>query len=372
MKRIGLITYFYNSTNYGGILQAYALCKAINSSGRKLVAEQICYDYDSYTNYQKLAKSLYLNKVKTCVRNILRNYRTCNNRIKRDAFRQFVDLNIQKSDQIFNYKTITEANILYDVFIAGSDQVWNPISMDSNFFLEFVESTKGKFSYAASLGADKIDDDKLRLIVKKVQSFISVSVRENTGKEMLTKIGMRNVYVVPDPVFLLTKDMWSDLCKGTLEVEDDYLFTYFLSPNKNIRKKAQAFARDNNLKIVDFSPLHMYDNNSLYFSERDPAEFIKYISNSSYCITDSFHGSAFCVIFGKRFVVISKEDTLNISSNDRMRSMLSAFDLTDRMISDRDDLDCVIKKDIKIKDNIERYRNEGLDYLYHTILDPIE
>lgn len=371
MKKVGIITYFYNSTNYGGMLQSFALCRIINKiCPNEITAEQIRYDYDSIHIEKKINNK---KRFKVALKNILgffyKKYKKVNDSKKKQAFDFFLKTNIPYSKIVYNYTNIGMANEEYNIFVCGSDQIWNPISMDDNFFLQFVNTDKTKIAYAVSLGADEIDENKLYEMKEKIHNFKAISVREESAKIMMEKIGITGVRTMVDPVFLLDKADWKEICTYKSIPSDKYIFVYILSNNMIIRKKIEKFATRKNLIIMDFSPLQLFKRNYCDCSSEGPVEFVEYISKAQYCCTDSFHCTAFSLIFNRKFVTFSRKNIINVTSNNRIQDLLYKVHLQEHLISEEENMSEIIERPISCrKDLLDQY-DEGIDFLRKHILE---
>lgn len=170
--KIGIITYFYQSMNYGGILQAYALTKYLNKL-EGIQAEQIRYDFKSWISEEiKMDSKMEVYKLSFFKRLLRKGKRIYINRynkinaIDRNLlFRAFEEKYINYSDEIYSSETIEASLSQYDKFITGSDQVWNPVARDKNFFLEFVPHDR-KSAYAVSFGTDWMEEELWKYILK--------------------------------------------------------------------------------------------------------------------------------------------------------------------------------------------------------------
>ncbi len=358
-KRAGIITYYYKTTNYGGILQAYALCKYLNKIG--VYAEQIAYDYDT-----KVIKANIVNKIKKSIKKLLSEslHRDCEKiNIKKEAFEQFDKNFICSSKKVYTYQSLKVSDPGDDFYISGSDQIWNPIAMDENFFLAFVSDSNKKYAYAASIGADKISEDKNIKYKKMLESYTLISVRENTGKLFLDKIGIK-AEVVPDPIFLLKREEWIRIINYENKRAGKYLLTYFLGNSDILKNFAIYLSCKYKFNIIDISPFGKFKNkiNVEDNSDAGPTEFLSYIYNAEYVLTNSFHCTAFSLMFQKKFLVEEKFQQTNITSNDRIITLLDHFALTKHFInSDSKNLESLIEEEFQC--NIDEYSKSGKDFI---------
>lgn len=309
--RVGIITMFQDNYNFGGNLQAFALCKACNDLGYD--AEQI-----SYRNYRTIRYKLASIKMKLCGERpdpLLEK--------RKSAIRSF-----QKKiphSRIYYADTIKDANMHYDCFIAGSDQIWNPKWINKAYSLDFVAGNKYKFSYAASIGCRQLSDDDREIFRKILDKLDDISVRENEAKVLLSDLTQCRIIQTLDPTFLLSREEWASEC-AEQKVSGKYIFCYFLRGDQSIRDIATAYAQKHGLRIVTFPNLSytLRECDRCFGDERlydvSPQDFLTLIKNAEYVFTDSFHAVAFSVIFQTQFCVINDEGMKKMA--DRVTSLL--------------------------------------------------
>lgn len=185
--KIGIMSLYYKSINYGGILQAYALCKQID----KLITEddtveQISYRLDNLSHLPYI-----LTRLSKCIKNIIKFFIHSKRKKmfahinKCIAFRKFDNEYIPHSKKIYDKNSIIKAANKYDIFITGSDQVWNPQLYQSAFGLEFVDSIKTKASYAASVSQYSLNEEQHNLFNKILKDYDYISVREKISIGLL-------------------------------------------------------------------------------------------------------------------------------------------------------------------------------------------
>lgn len=244
-------------------------------------------------------------------------------------------------DQFFhNYIPITEIEYLSveelranppkaDCYIAGSDQIWNTTfrnGTDPVFYLDFGYIQTKRISYAASFATDKLEDGAIDFVKKKLRNFDSISVREPSGLNILKNLGYNGIEVV-DPVFLLTKKLWNNFASND-GFKEDYILIYDFENSPEIRTIAKRLARLKSLKIYSVGSRKLnYANEN--FINSNPKTFVGLIKNARCVISNSFHGSAFALIFNKDFFVINRADGLNV----RMRDLLTKYNLQSRIIT---------------------------------------
>ena len=232
-KKIGILTHYYRSNNYGGNLQAYALCRFINEKVPYVSAEQVSYDiYSLQTrkrkrySLSKVIKKLKIKLTYTINRTIKKEiYIELDKRKK--AILKFNQESIPHSIKIYNRLNINECNSEYDIFITGSDQVWHPNVLCPAYLLSFTEKDKAKLSYAASVAKDILTEEEKQIFKEALRDYKAISVRENEAISLLIDISPMEPELVLDPVLLLTREKW-DFVSTERIVEEPYLFCYFL------------------------------------------------------------------------------------------------------------------------------------------------
>lgn len=331
MKKIGILTLYYNNYNMGGLLQAYALQEVI--SKMDVNVEQISFDFMWHYGAQNGIRAL-LRKIKHL---LLRNNYDFPKRIKNfDVFMR----SIPHSHRIFDmYKGLKE----YDAIITGSDQVWAgwlPDSALSAYMLDYSKMSVKRFSYAASIGMDIIPDSLKEKYKKCLPNFQNISVREASARlALLDIIPEADISVNIDPTLLIESDKWLDVA-NIPNINEKYIFCYFLSKDVKYRIIAKKIANRFNLKIVTipYAKEHKigeYDND--FGDIRDlkggPKEFLGWIKNSELVLTDSFHAIAFACQFNINFYVLSRISETSNNMNNRMIDFLQAYRLFDRYVS---------------------------------------
>ncbi len=346
-NKIGIITHYTNNMNYGGALQAYALCKVLNHYGFE--AEQIqylgesfylCEQKSSFCTQNKVVKSLKRIKGKiyaflyamidTKRRKVYFKYRT---RVKK--MKAFLNA-IPHSSKCYTKNTIKEVEKEYNVFITGSDQVWNPKWYKDVYFLDFVSSTP-KFSYAASISQNQLNDYQKSVYANSLKSFQAISVREAEGQALLQDIVDKPIEWVLDPTLLLSREDWNNLSASRL-IEKKYLFCYFFGEDITARSLAREYAEKHNLLLVFlphiFGVYRQCDSNfaDIELYSISPSEFISLIQYAEFVFTDSFHACVFSEIFNRQYFVFKRDSSNEMGS--RLYSLTKIFRHEDRCLDD--------------------------------------
>ena len=346
MKRIGILTVYYQNYNFGGQLQAYALQSFLSQCGYD--AEQIQFDY--YASKEKrpgfLRRNLVLLKHKFLNSEIYDDEIKLIKRKKR--FNKFIN-SIPHSSKIYQETNISELNKDYDCLVCGGDQIWNDwdgaswtcSNALSIFSLGFVDNCKIAFSYAPSLGRPVLTENQKSTLKKSFGRMQGISIREKSNLSEISCLTDKKVHVVVDPVFLLTCEDWDSLINDKTIKGDDYAFCYFLSNDLCRAECVKGFAKSNELITIcvpncsgNMTTINRNEEwGDINDYESGPIEFIKRIRDSKIVLTDSFHAVVFSIIFHKQFYVFGRTDG-NSEMNNRLYDLLDDYDLKDRYISD--------------------------------------
>lgn len=333
--------------NSGASLQAYALMKYLEEEGNEV--EIIDYKPDYLSNHYKLGvvtnpkyeRNLIL-KIAYLTLKFPGRVLALKNKKKYDEFRSNY-LKITKKRYVSNDE-LKNNPPQADVFICGSDQIWNSKfknGKDPAFYLDFVSEDKIRASYAASFATENIDEDIREITKERINKLNYIGVREISALNILENLGIKRGVQVLDPVFLLDKYHWEKL---TYEVNknEKYIFVYDFDRNELIKEIALKIAKERNLSIYT---VFKCDYSDKVIKRMGPIDFISYIKNAEFVISNSFHGTAFSIIFEKQFVVVNRKEAINT----RMRDLLRILNIEDRIISECYDLNNIIEEtDYKI------------------------
>ena len=215
-----------------------------------------------------------------------------------------------------------------EVYFAGSDQIWNPLfpnGKDPAFYLDFVQ-TGIRASYAASFAVDEFPQELREVTAQYLNRFDHIAVRETSGLSVLNTLGVTNAATVLDPVFLLDLAQWGVMAKKPERCETPYLLVYDFDNSASVRRLAEKIASQNSLKIYSIFDLPYAER---CFSVCGPETFLGLIQGASFVLSNSFHATAFAVIFEKEFAVVARTEKINT----RMRDLTALLGLTDHMVT---------------------------------------
>lgn len=313
--KVAVITINYGY-NYGNRLQCYAINHLLMERGIKV------------ENLKKEQDISIVVKLKLFIKSKLRI--SMNGYEKRIInFNQFNDkyLTIKNIYRHIQQGTIALLNDKYDCFICGSDQIWNPyFGFNSDIeYLSFVKDKK-KIALSASFGVDDVGKENEEHIAKMLKEIDYISVREEKAKEIVERITNKQVTLVCDPTFVLSKSDWIGIERRPKFVGNDkFLLCYLLEEyDSELMDKIDRLAKKNNLRIYYMEDEYKkLGKANIKEYSLGPAEFIWMIRNSELVVTDSFHAVAFSIIFGRKFKVIRRNNLMNMSS--RMNTIVKKF-----------------------------------------------
>lgn len=342
--RIGIITQYYKSLNYGGNLQAYALCKVIEDMGYIPTQIKFIRNTTDLTNSTENELSSTLHPVKQGIIN--RVIRRVQNYIKYLKTKKLYDnMNfsfenwrccfVSDSDEIYTDDSIHKCVENYDVFITGSDQVWNLKWYSPIYFLGFVPSEYSKISYAASMCQSSLNDYQKQVIRDMLKDFSAISVRERDSVDVLKDVAPVEVEYTLDPTLLLDSDEWGEISSERL-IREPYVYCYFLAYDKKQINLAVEYARKHNIKIAVIQNMmgrteKKYDAYADYkVKYANPSDFLSLIKYAEYIFTDSFHATVFSALFNKEVAIFKRTDEQNMQN--RLYCIAELFGIEDRFL----------------------------------------
>lgn len=373
MKQIGIITHYYGSKNYGGVLQAYALCQFLRN--QEFDAEQIQFDKEKGESIKRRLGKVYRYALSMPKRI---RYKSVYKEIRdREAkFAMFRDKQIYHSKEVFAQDSLSKLAKKYQLYITGSDQVWHPNAVCDAYLLDFGVDGVKKISYAASVAKDTLTAKERERYKKAFIDFVAISVREKFALELLQPIAPVEIQWVVDPVFLLRREEWQSLIGGKGDSEQ-YALCYFLSNDPKEREIAKDYAKRKKLKlkVMPFLNEEISEDDLDYGDERiinaSPEEFIQLIQNAEIVFTDSFHTTAFSLLFERQFFVFERHCQSSMGS--RIESLTELIEVQEHYCntSDKMTLD-YINKTASIDYSkgftaFEIMRKRSIDYLLGNV-----
>lgn len=274
------------------------------------------------------------------------------------------------------YKALHEGSKNYDAVVVGSDQVWTPLSLPTRFFnLLFVDDAVRKVAYASSFGVSSIPKFQRKATGAFLDRFHTIGVREQSGKQIVDTLSHQTATVVADPTLLLDATEWSEEIKNSdVKPTEPYIFCYFLGTNREARKAANELKARTGLKIVTLRHMDEYVAEDELFGDDapydvDPNDFLAYIKQADYVLTDSFHCSAFSIQFHKRFMTFYRFAQGSATGrNSRIDSLFSVLGVSREHIYTGDVTKVQAPLDWDgIDANLKRLREESVEFLAKSL-----
>lgn len=352
--KILLLTLHSQNNNFGSVLQAYSLYKKMEEMGHNVtVLNYQPYYSNGATNFKNRIKKAIINTM------FLPQY------VKRcKKFNKILNLE-NKTAKFTKLSELKENAQNYDLFVIGSDQVWNPnylCGKDPAYKLSFTTGNN-KISYAASIGTKNVTDTQLAKLIEDTKDFRFISLRENFSALMLQGAGRKDAKFVLDPVFLYDKEHYKKL--ANTPKYSGYILVYAIHKDPFIASVVDVVAKKLNKKVVQvggFASKCSYD----YFDRSaGPQDFLGLIDNADFVITSSFHGLAFSHVLQKQFMVVMPSDNTL-----RLENILECFKTTDRVVKNIEDIDGVLSKTIDydaVSQKINALRNSSVEFLQNAL-----
>lgn len=335
-KKVGcVIAYRKGQNNYGTSLQGYAMIRKIQQMGYDV---EIINYIKQFTILDKIRWVINSYRcglgMKINVRNQSFPVDYANNIALRtaavDAYKE------KKLLPLFHdykgYEALSEGSKIYDVIVVGSDQVWIPTGLPTKFYnLLFVDDSVRKVAYASSFGVQEIPNFQKKATGAYLDRFYKIGVREKRGKEIVETLSLQIAQVVADPTLLLSREEWEEEIETSIiNDKEPYIFCYLISENEDARAKATELAKQKGIKIICIRHLEKFRAiDETYGDEAPydvgPNEFVKYIRNAEYVVTDSFHCTVFSHIFHKKFLTFYRSVSGKNARNSRIDSLISVL-----------------------------------------------
>ena len=371
MRTVGIIT-IHKINNYGSVFQAYALQRTCEDLGFK--TEIIDYNFpnafhssnkyvernDSQPNEPKWIKLLYALYLKR----------------QHQGIKNFVSQYEHLSSKQYNYPSELEIEVpQYDVYITGSDQLWNPrhCNGDPAFMLHFAPDGALKISYAASIGANNIPQELRPLYKELLSRYAHIAVRENSGVEVIKKVVNKDATVVLDPTLLLNREQWNLIAAPKRQFKKKYILCYFLNYTFNafpyVDQLAEYMQKQTGYEIVRVArpPHRLGVPHTHYRVGASPEEFLALVRDAEMVLTTSFHGTAFAVNYGKPVFTVVQDRN---ASDSRQVSLMHNLGLGDQILSVKDSMPVQSRFTYDEKSEqarLEVLRQQSMDYLKRAL-----
>lgn len=340
--KIGILT-FHWATNYGAILQAFALQEYLKSIGHDV----------EIVNYKPKQFDLTLPNLIRAPRKLMHPGNIIRERTKEESLQRWREKHLNTTKRYFRAADITDDAKKYDLLISGSDQILNAYFTtkgedecpSSAYYLAFANDVK-RIGYAVSFGCIKYPEYAKSTAESWINGFDAISVREQTGLSILDDLhyGGRKT-LVPDPTILIGRKLFEYCGVAVPEKKQDYTCVYMLR---------REIVLEGNVHYIDEShhPLKM-------------EEWLSTIINAGRLVTNSYHGMIMALLAHVPFVALL-EKGIEGGMNDRFETLLSHLDLTNRMITNVQEVEAVLSQQIdfySVDEAMAEYRKLGVDFL---------
>lgn len=340
-------------TNYGSCLNGYAVYKVLKSFGLKIwMINRHDFEARRDTPNIKFVRKMYAD---------------------------------DEISPIISMERLQTINEKCDIFLAGSDQIWkywlNSL-YDLEFMLKFANDSKKKISFSSSFGHawDSTPQNVFPETYKLLRRFDAISVREKSGVEICKNIYRINAVKVLEPVFCLPKHEYNVIASySTLREDEPFILSYILDPTEEIRNAIIAYSDLLGMKSVNVLDLDymVYEENHKKLNlenimpQISPEDLMFLFSRCSFILTDSFHGTAFSIIFNKPFLSIINMKRGSI----RFLEMLSEYGLMSRLVQNPTEIPISLDYTVEIEygdinRKIEDAREKTIEWLKRAIETP--
>ena len=276
-----------------------------------------------------------------------------------------------------SWKALAEQSSKMDAVVVGSDQLWRPSNIVGCYFtLEFVPDNIKKIAFSTSFGVPEIP----KQLHKHAKNYLSriehISVREDSGADIVKAESGREAKVVCDPTMMLTSEDWMHIQQEKPIADGKYILMYLMGDNPEQREFVKKLKEKSGCRVIGL--LHgatyiSYDEDVAVEKPFNvgPSEFVNLIRNAEYVCTDSFHCCVFSILNSTKFFAFRRwPDDSKFSANDRLYTLLKFTDLDSRMLMGTENIDQCIADHIDFKDVLEKVavrRKESMDYLTNAL-----
>lgn len=369
-EKIGILT-FHKSINYGSVLQSWALSRVIS---KRFVVEIIDYEPQNYeflyANYRQWNSwnNIKYNLKRMPLSSALNN--------QQQLFKKFRDKQLPLSRKKYNYNNGCDIKEEYKGIVVGSDQVWNIRAKDCDpiFFLPFNYSGN-KVSYACSINdTDYTEKNLPSNLASEICDFDFISIREESGKNKLEQFiaKQKKVYTLLDPTLLCNSSEYDSLLNDRI-VDGKYIFLYNVWTSEVGIQAAKFLSEKLNMPVYtimtasNVKEINLLKKSGILVDtvRTSPSDFLNFFKYASYIVTESFHGTAFSLIFEKPFVCVS-----NRTNDERLNNILTLVGLKDRYMKLGELQTFDLKQEIDyeiVTEKKEKRAEECIELLYKAI-----
>jgi hypothetical protein len=319
--KIGIVT-FHTSVNYGAVLQTYSLQNTLSSMGHDVWV--IDFDVSNKKRYPGRFEKIPIVSIFAELRRKRKYFSR-----RKALISDFNHLRLTEK-----YETVEQLNeklLDFEAFVAGSDQIWNPNFIHSKshnlipaYFLDFGKESVKRISYSASIGQSEIPEWFAREIIHRLKAFSKISVREESGKYLLESLGVSDIETVCDPTILQSARFFEELVTKDEKPEEPTVFQFTIRQQTGLIAKYMSGRRLVMLDLRKQMPITI-------------GEWLGFIRDASFVITDSFHCVIMCLKFHTPFLVVQVRDGKLDGMNTRLEYLLGRLGLSEILVDANDD-----------------------------------
>ncbi len=340
--KVGIVT-FNSAHNYGAVLQAWALQEFLSLEGHAV--DVINYRLPAIDDVYRLFKpeSPY-DKPKKNAKHQKKQLQAVKRQepekvLAYERFEQFIEKKLHTTKAYTSFAELSEAKFSYDALITGSDQVWNTGltgGVNPAYLLDFGPEEARRISYAVSRGDKPLSDQDRLYFERKLAGFDFVSVREENVAEEIGKLTDLEVSVTADPTFLLERAHF-DTIRKKYDIPQPYIYVHnvhLTRVDQRLCTVAEELSRRTGLPIVSNRKKQFeYSDELEDASDIGPREFLDVIANAEYVVTNSFHATAFALIYHRNFITIPA-----LRNPERMQKLLERLQVKHHLIETAEEL----------------------------------
>ena len=361
--KVGILT-FPDTTSYGACLQMIALQNTVCRMGHEVEIIHYQNPYMKAEKHVEKGRNPFKCALQRSVRLLLhrrlyRNFR----RFERQHAAYY------PARTIADKRRLSEIGQRYDAVICGSDQVWSPYitGTDVSYFLDFCGEGTKRVAYAPSFGAVEFPDGFEERIAPELAKFYALSARELPGKQLVERLTGRETTIVTDPTWLVDAEDWAAMEQPHPAATGDYVLYFVVRQSPQLLRRCKEFAKQHGLKVVivggnPVSAVRNKDPMLAYATDIGPEQWLYLLHHARYVFTNSFHGTAFSVLFEREVYV-----QIPSQSGSRLCQVLECFGMEDRAVREGEALTDTPIDYARVRDVFARLKEQSLTYLKEAL-----
>lgn len=361
--KIGLYT-LHSSNNVGAMLQAYATITILQQLGADVEIVNIYTREEELRNHHNAPTSIFRSFARKVYK--LSHPGILEMESRFDAFH----ISLPLSSRYYSQEDYILSPKDYDIHLVGSDQVWNlekGYNHSRFFFLDYLPDNSVRMSLASSFGTTSHTTDGI-LAGNALKKFNRISVREDVAVDFVKAISGQSSMQILDPTLILDSKQWNEVIDDEPLVKGEYIFFYGVNSDQNTWNIISLAKSYLGIPVVGYPgplpPQYKFDK---FIYNGGPKEFVNLIKNASLVITSSFHGLAFALNYGKRFMVVNYGNRM-----ERMESLIRVINAYDCIVDSQSTAKEVLKKEsssVSYSNRLLINRQNSLEWIHRNIIN---